>query len=90
MKIKVIAKKADHLRTTVFYLNQDEPKAQQLYMAILKNEKIDILTIYNSETNQYEEVTSIFPLTFLSLLSQQILMQLNNVFPHGSYKEFIG
>ena len=90
MKIKVIAKKADHLRTTVFYLNQDEPKAQQLYMAILKNEKIDILTIYNSETNQYEEVTSIFPLTFLSLLSQQILMQLNNVFPHGSNKEFIG
>jgi hypothetical protein len=89
VKIKVIAKKADYLRTKVFYLNQNEPKAQQLYMAILKNEKIDILTIYNSETNQYEEVTSIFPLTFLSSLSKQILVQLNNGFSHGSYKEFI-
>jgi hypothetical protein len=80
LKIKVVAKKSDGLKTKVYYLNQTEPKMQQLYMAILNDSKIKILTTYNYETNQFEEITALFPISFLQKLTQQILLQLDNAF----------
>ncbi len=78
MKIKVVAKRELSQQTTVYYLNLTEPKHQQLYMGLFKDNELTALTIYNPNTKNYEEVTSLFPQSFLQNLSNQITMQLNN------------
>ncbi|PMC35283.1 hypothetical protein CJ195_19605 [Bacillus sp. UMB0899] len=77
MKIKVIAIKQDLSYTKVFYLNLAEPKNQQLYMAIFEKGFLASLTIYNTLTNHFEEVTSLFPESFLQKLSENIYIQIN-------------
>jgi hypothetical protein len=76
MKIKVVAMQKLGNRTNVFYLNSMEPKSQQLYMAVLLDLSIEILTVYNQNTDQYEDVTALFQPTFLNNLSQHISNQL--------------
>ncbi|HZH62285.1 MAG TPA: hypothetical protein VEY70_22505 [Metabacillus sp.] len=77
MAIKVIAIKKGSIYTKIYYLNLLEPKNKQLYMAIYNKTELSILTIFNSLTDQYEEVTSLFPVSFLQNLSEQIFAQIN-------------
>lgn len=77
MTIRVVAMQKQGVKSKVFYLNPSEPKSQQLYMAVMDNAmKIEILTVFNDKTNEYEEVTSLFQTSFLNNLAQQITTQL--------------
>lgn len=93
MTFKVIALKQTLTQTKIYYLNLFEPKDQQLYMALYEKTTLSTLTIYNALTDQYEEVTSIFPESFLQNLSTQLISQINNKSysdePRGSQLKFI-
>ena len=78
MTIKVIALKQHLSQTKVYYLNLAEPKNQQLYMMILEKGELLTLTSYNTRKDQYEEVTSLFPKSFLQNLSEHIYFQINS------------
>jgi hypothetical protein len=79
MTIRVVAKQDLGRRTNVFYLNSNEPKSQQLYMAIMDGLSIITLTAYNLKTDQFEDVTALFQPTFLHKLSQQITNQFHDL-----------
>jgi|GEM_PF-4490966 len=85
--IKVIAIKKGRIYTKIYYLNLLEPKNKQLYMAIFNKTELSILTIFNSLTDQYEEVTSLFPVSFLQNLSEQIFAQINRKSYGKEHKE---
>lgn len=76
MTIKVIAKENLGYQAKVFYLNTSEPKAQQLYMAIIVDLCINTLTVYNIKTDHFEDVTSLFHPSLIHDLSYQITNQL--------------
>jgi hypothetical protein len=76
MSIRVVAKEDLDSRTKVFYLNQNEPRQQQLYMAVIEGLSIDTLTVYNVKTDKFEEVTALFQPSFLTDLYQQLSNQL--------------
>ncbi|MBU7591797.1 hypothetical protein [Metabacillus halosaccharovorans] len=78
MTIKVIALKQHLSQTKVYYLNLTEPKNQQLYMMIFEKGELLTLTSYNTRKGQYEEVTSLFPKSFLQNLSEHIYFQINS------------
>ncbi len=80
MLIKVIALKQVLSHTKIFYLNLIEPKNQQLYMAVFEKGFLSTLTIYNTHSNQYEDVTILFPVSFLQNLSEHIHSQIQNEF----------
>ncbi|WP_226668380.1 hypothetical protein [Metabacillus litoralis] len=73
--IKVIAMKENQTNMTVYYLNQSEPKAFQLYMTKLTSKGIELLANYNIEKNQFEEVTLLFSQGYLKQLFIQLNMQ---------------
>lgn len=77
MTIKVIATKKGPIYTKIYYLNLLEPKNKQLYMAIFYKSELSILTTFNSLTDQYEEVTPLFPVSLLRNLSEEIFVQIN-------------
>lgn len=78
MTIKIVAMQNNVNKTNVYYLNTMEPKAQQLYMAVMTNLTIEILTVYNQQTDRFEDVTALFQPTFLDNLSQHLSNQLIN------------
>ncbi|KKI93972.1 hypothetical protein WQ54_00020 [Bacillus sp. SA1-12] len=78
MNIRVVAKKDHGKATKIYFLNLTEPKHQQLYMAIMDDSVMNILTVYNLKSNMFEDVTCLFSQSFLLSLSHQLLNQLRS------------
>lgn len=76
--IKVIAMKKNPANMTVYFLNQGEPKAFQLNMVKITQQKIDTLAIYNPKTDRFEEVTRLFSKKFLDQLIKQLTLQIHS------------
>ena len=76
MTLKVVAKEEFHGQTKIFFLNLKEPKPLQLFMMVVSNNSIELLTNYNPNTDTYEDVTALYQPTFLQHLSLEIVNQL--------------
>lgn len=74
--IKVIAMKETPSNMTVYFLNLTEPKAFQLNMVKFTQQKIDILAIYNTQEDRFEEVTLLFSKRYLDHLMKQLTAQI--------------
>ncbi|MDQ0229444.1 hypothetical protein [Metabacillus malikii] len=72
MKTRVIAVEKHDRSKKVYFLNEIEPKPLQLYMAILSDLSLNTLTIYNLDTNQFEDVTCMFHEQFLQNLASML------------------
>lgn len=99
MTLKVVAKEELNGQTKVFFLNLSEPKPLQLFMMVICNNSIDLLTIYNPNTDTFEDVTALFHPSFLQdlslqfddqsppympLVSNRFFSQPQKTFPHSS------
>ncbi len=79
MKIRVVSVEEIGNKTKIFFLNETEPKPLQLYMAITDHLSLELLTVFNLDTNQFEDVTTLFTKEYLQNLNDLLLVDVSPV-----------